>query len=280
MPDAVSISVKNHFDQHCKKPTDRRRHPDFPGVWLHPKEVRVELNPGDHYSGFFYRHPEVFGSHLGHAYADGWVAIQRWTAYEDVWLVRYATLQPVLPTLRQWASDLVQRNPEEAATPIRSIPALESHRIRGTLKDLAEGKHRIEEDERCLLPPPEDLHQFCREARERQEVSLSPWPDHVDPGDKKFVPLFPSNGDWVGYFNLVRIRQRIQDIEARLARPSGVVGVMHGWGIRVSLHSLRSWLAQIETGEVPECVGDGYLEWLAYLRCRNGIDPQSRGRVL
>jgi len=263
-PGVVLLEVKNLFDQYCLKPHERAHHATLPGLWIHPRKGEVEVLPGTHHADTFTEHPEVFGDTFEAAYRDGWVGIRRWTGYRNQWIIRYGDLELVLPALTQWARSLVAQHPEEAYTPIQGIPAFERQPLTGTVANLAEGKSLTKDGGQAYLPPPESLHQHCQEQSEGMKVIRGeplPWPDFGEPEEKAFVALHPARG--AKYFRLGNLQHELDEARAQFAKCSFVFGRQ---AIFERTQRLESWIHQIQTGEAPTCVGDGYREWLAYLR--------------
>lgn len=118
---------------------DRRHHPACPGFWLHPEKGVYEIGPDDHHSDFFLAHPELFGTDLDAAFADGWVSIRRWVGGCEAWAIRYDALHAVADLLCAWARKVVIERPDEALTPLLCFPISDTKPVTGNLGDLAKG---------------------------------------------------------------------------------------------------------------------------------------------
>lgn len=115
----------------------RRHHPRYPGFWLHPAKGVYEIGPDAHHSEFFLAHPELFGTDLEAAFADGWVSIRRWTGSQEVWAIRCERFQSVAEALSRWAGVCLGRFPDEAETPLRIFTNEDETPVPRTLAELA-----------------------------------------------------------------------------------------------------------------------------------------------
>lgn len=102
-------------------PEGRAHHPVLPGFWLHRTLGIHEVAPDGQHSAFFLQHPELFGTDLQQAYADGWVSTRRWIGSPPVWAVAFGRYLDVRETLATWAIETIQRWPEEAAVLLHCV---------------------------------------------------------------------------------------------------------------------------------------------------------------
>lgn len=112
------------------------------------------------------------------------------------------------------------------------------------------------------LPAFEDLPAYCRSQIAQGGFSI-PWPDYLQPEDRAFRPLYPANGG-PEFYSSVKI-QALQAADQKTCENPKVTTFTRVT-LRAEISGYRSWLHQLETGETPACVGDGYRAWVAYLR--------------
>lgn len=271
-PDTVLLEVRNGFGRkNCNQPHDRRHHPDIPGFWLHRRKGRFALRPDEHHSEFFLTHPDIFGTDLGKAFEEGWVSIRRWTGYREEWSIRYDDLGKATPLLRAWATEIVDRYPDERLTPIRCFPASDTLCLCGTLGEVANGTAQIVEVGSNFLPAPKQLAERSAAlwTEGYRRFGFLPWPDYAKPFKDSFRPMSPL-AMGARHHCLESMRQHLADCEARIRAGEGR-GFIGGMGLRLERQNLRSWIQQLETGDLPACVGDGYREWFTHVRQRDGV---------
>lgn len=112
------------------------------------------------------------------------------------------------------------------------------------------------------LPAFQDLPAYCRSQIAQGGFSI-PWPDYLQPRDRSFRQLYPANGGPEFYNpNAIRLLQ----VADQLLYENPKVTALVRMNLRFEILGYKSWLHQLQTGETPECVGNGYRAWLAYLR--------------
>ena len=115
------------------------------------------------------------------------------------------------------------------------------------------------------LPTNQLLHEHCQRLKESDvrgsnRKAFCPWEDFgLKP--HKFSIMTPLNGGRE-YYNPENLNRLLQETLEALEVRRG----LNAYVKRIKIHAIREWLKQLDGEELPPDVGEGYKDWVAYLR--------------
>ena len=114
------------------------------------------------------------------------------------------------------------------------------------------------------LPRNEELSAYCQELKEsgNRIKAWMPWPDYsLRPN--QFPLMTPLRGGRE-FFNLPNLKQLLEEDKAILPTCVGSAAL----SVKRRIVQYRSWIKQLQGGPLREGVGEGYRDWVQYLRNR------------